>query len=60
MTLIPIIEAASGGLLEDILSIRTSTVLGAFLIALIIAFMAAAVPAHQALRLKVVDALRQG
>ena len=60
MTLIPIIEAASGGLLEDILSIRTSTILGAFLIALIIAFMAAAVPAHQALRLKVVDALRQG
>ena len=60
MTLIPIIEAASGGLLEDILSITTSTVLGAFLIALIIAFMAAAVPAHQALRLKVVDALRQG
>ena len=60
MTLIPIIEAASGGLLEDILSIRTSTVLGAFLIALIIAFMAAAVPAYQALRLKVVDALREG
>ena len=60
MILIPIIEAASGGLLEDILSVKTSTVLGAFLIALIIAFMAAAVPAHQALRLKVVDALRQG
>ena len=60
MTLIPIIEAASGGLLEDILSIRTSTVLGAFLIALIIAFMAAAVPAYHALRLKVVDALRKG
>ena len=60
MILIPAIEAASGGMLEDILSVRTSTVLGAFLISLIIAFMAAAVPAHQALRLKVVDALRQG
>jgi len=60
MILIPVIEAASGGMLEDILSLRTSTVLGAFLISLIIAFMAAAVPAHQALRLKVVDALRQG
>ena len=60
MSLIPIIETASGGLLEDILSVKTSTVLGAFLIALIIAFMAAAVPAHQALRLKVVDALREG
>jgi len=60
MILIPAIEAASGGMLGDILSVRTSTVLGAFLISLIIAFMAAAVPAHQALRLKVVDALRQG
>ena len=60
MILIPAIEAASGGMLEDILSVRTSTVLGAFLISLIIAFMAAAVPAHQALRLKVVDALRKG
>ena len=59
MSLIPIIETASGGLLEDILSVKTSTVLGAFLIALIIAFMAAAVPAYQALRLKVVDALRE-
>ena len=60
MILIPVIEAASGGMLGDILSLRTSTVLGAFLISLIIAFMAAAVPAHQALRLKVVDALREG
>jgi len=60
MSLIPIIETASGGLLEDILSVKTSTVLGAFLIALIIAFMAAAVPSYQALRLKVVDALREG
>ena len=60
MSLIPIIETASGGLLEDILSVKTSTVLGAFLISVIIAFMAAAVPAYQALRLKVVDALREG
>jgi len=60
MSLIPIIETASAGLLEDILSVKTSTVLGAFLIALIIAFMAAAVPSYQALRLKVVDALREG
>jgi putative ABC transport system permease protein len=58
--LIPAIEAASGGLLGDVLSVRTSTILGAFLISLIIAFMAAAVPAYQALRLKVVDALREG
>ena len=32
---------------------------GAFLAGLIIAFMAAAVPAYQSLRLKVVDALRE-
>ena len=60
LILIPAIDAASGGLMGDILSLSESTVLGASLIALIIAFMAAAVPAHQALRLKVVDALREG
>ena len=32
----------------------------AFVIGLLIAFMSAAVPAYQALRLKVVDALREG
>ena len=35
-------------------------VLGGFLIGLLIAFMSAAVPAYQALRLRVVDALRGG
>ena len=37
-----------------------SIIIGGFLIGLIIAFMSAAVPAYQALRLKVVDALREG
>ena len=60
LLLIPLIEVASGGLLDDVLSLKRSTVLGASLIGLLIAFMAAAFPAHQALRLKVVDALREG
>ena len=60
MLLIPAIDAASGGLTADTLYLRPSTVFGATIVGLIIAFMAAAVPAYQSLRLKVVDALRQG
>mgnify|MGYP000865458704 FL=1 len=60
LILIPVIDAASGGLTADAISLSPSTVFGAFLAGLIIAFMAAAVPAYQSLRLKVVDALRQG
>ena len=60
LILIPIIDVASGGLTHDTLSVSASTVFGASLAGLIIAFMAAAVPAYQSLRLKVVDALRQG
>ena len=60
MLLIPVIDAASGGLTADTLYLRPSTVFGATIVGLIIAFMAAAVPAYQSLRLKVVDALRQG
>jgi len=60
LILIPAIEVASGGLMEDAISMSSSTVFGASLAGLIIAFMAAAVPAYQSLRLKVVDALREG
>ena len=60
LILIPIIDVASGGLTHDALSVSASTVFGASLAGLIIAFMAAAVPAYQSLRLKVVDALREG
>ena len=59
LILIPVIEVASGGLMEDAISMSSSTVFGASLAGLIIAFMAAAVPAYQSLRLKVVDALRE-
>ena len=58
--MIPAIEIMSGGILEDTVSISLEIVLGGFLIGLLIALMSAAVPAYQALRLKVVDALREG
>ena len=50
----------SGGTLEDTVSLSLEIVLGGFLIGLLIALMSAAVPAYQALRLRVVDALREG
>ena len=56
----PTIEIMSGGILEDTVSISLEIVLGGFLIGLLIALMSAAVPAYQALRLRVVDALREG
>ena len=58
--IIPAIEIMSGGLLEDTVSISLEIVLGGFLIGLLIALMSAVVPAYQALRLRVVDALREG
>ena len=58
--MIPAIEIMSGGILEDTVSISLEIVLGGFLIGLLIALMSAAVPAYQALRLRVVDALREG
>ena len=58
--IIPAIEIMSGGILEDTVSLSLEIVLGGFLIGLLIALMSAAVPAYQALRLRVVDALREG
>ena len=58
--IIPVIEIMSGGILEDTVSISLEIVLGGFLIGLLIALISAAVPAYQALRLRVVDALREG
>ena len=53
-------ESMSGGLMDDVISLNFGVILGGFLIGLIIAFMSAAVPAYNALNLKVVDALRAG
>lgn len=58
--IIPAIEIMSGGILEDTVSLSLEIVLGGFLIGLLIALMSAAVPAYQALRLRVIDALREG
>ena len=58
--IIPAIEIMSGGILEDTVSISLEIVLGGFLIGLLIALMSAVVPAYQALRLRVVDSLREG
>ena len=58
--IIPVIEIMSGGILEDTVTISLEIVLGGFLIGLLIALMSAVVPAYQALRLRVVDALREG
>ena len=58
--IIPAMEIMSGGILEDTVSISLEIVLGGFLIGLLIALMSAVVPAYQALRLRVVDALREG
>ena len=60
LSLVPLMGSMSGGMLEDTVSVTPSIIFGGFLIGLVIAFMSAAVPAYQALRLKVVDALREG
>jgi len=58
--LIPAIESMSGGTMDDLLTLSPSVILVGFAIGLVIAFMSAAVPAYNALNLKVVDALRAG
>ena len=60
LSLVPLMESMSDGMLEDAISVTPSVIIGGFFIGIIIAFMSAAVPAYQALRLKVVDALREG
>jgi putative ABC transport system permease protein len=59
LALIPAVAVASGGLMDNSFSLSATTILSGFAIGLIIAFMSAAVPAYQALNLKVVDALRK-
>ena len=58
--MIPALETLSGELFADVVSLSSGIILGGFLIGLLIAFISAAVPAYQALNLKVVDALREG
>ena len=58
--MIPALETLSGELFDDEVSLSSGIIIGGFLIGLLIAFISAAVPAYQALNLKVVDALREG
>ena len=58
--MIPALETLSGELFSDVVSLSSGIIIGGFLIGLLIAFISAAVPAYQALNLKVVDALREG
>ena len=58
--MIPALEILSGELFSDVVSLPSGIIIGGFLIGLLIAFISAAVPAYQALNLKVVDALREG
>ena len=58
--MIPALEILSGELFADVVSLSSGIIIGGFLIGLLIAFISAAVPAYQALNLKVVDALREG
>ena len=58
--MIPALEILSGELFSDVISLSSGIIIGGFLIGLLIAFISAAVPAYQALNLKVVDALREG
>ena len=58
--MIPALETLSGELFADVVSLSSGIIIGGFLIGLLIAFISAAVPAYQALNLKVVDALREG
>ena len=57
--MIPALETLSGELFSDVVSLSSGIIIGGFLIGLLIAFISAAVPAYQALNLKVVDALRR-
>ena len=58
--MIPALETLSGELFDGVVSLSSGIIIGGFLIGLLIAFISAAVPAYQALNLKVVDALREG
>ena len=58
--MIPALGTLSGELFSDVVSLSSGIIIGGFLIGLLIAFISAAVPAYQALNLKVVDALREG
>tara|TARA_B100000029_G_C17509023_1_gene935560 strand:+ start:214 stop:1365 length:1152 start_codon:yes stop_codon:yes gene_type:complete len=60
LLLIPAIISASQGMMEDAIYLSSSSVLLAFIIGIIVSLVSSFMPARQALRLKVVDALAKG
>ena len=59
LLLIPVVEQLSDGVLANTFSLELEIIFGGFILGLIVAFLAASVPAYQALTLRVVDALRK-
>ncbi len=60
LLLIPVVEQLSDGVLANTFNLELEIIFGGFILGLIVAFLAASVPAYQALTLRVVDALRKG
>lgn len=59
LLLIPVVEQLSDGVLANTFNLELEIIFGGFILGLIVAFLAASVPAYQALTLRVVDALRK-
>ena len=60
LLMIPLIVAASQDMLADALYLTSSAFISAFLIGVLVSFVSSFMPARQALKLKVVDALAKG
>ena len=58
--MIPLIVAASQDMLQDAIYLTSSAFTTAFLIGVLVSFVSSFMPASQALKLKVVDALAKG
>ena len=60
LLMIPLIVAASQDMLQDAVYLTSSAFISAFLIGVLVSFVSSFMPARQALKLKVVDALAKG
>ena len=59
LLLIPVVVELSDGMLANTFNLDLKIIFNGFLLGLLVAFLAAAIPSYQALTLKVVDALRK-
>ena len=60
LLMIPLIIAASQDMLQDAIYLTSSAFITAFLIGILVSLVSSFMPARQALKLKVVDALAKG